>query len=120
MEKSKFTTCAACELKKRGIKATNAPSHTCGKDINFVPETTQRSGKTYCRIDINSIVYETSKATKFLLKAKKTVNGYKVKTGTELFIPHYLFFSGNETVEAKRVEKFIFVEQNFYQSIIIV
>lgn len=109
--------CAACEIEKRKMKVSNPPKHYCvkGNDDYVAPEYRINNGEREYQIFFNGSIKKTEKAELYLLTARKHVNGYKIKGGTELWVPDFAVIGLDKSIPGKHC---IWVTSGFYEKLV--
>jgi len=109
--------CAACEIENRKMKVSNPPKHSCikGSEHYVAPEYRIHDGKKEYQIFFNDSIKKTEKAELFILTARKYINGYKIKSGTELWVPDFAVIGLDVSIPKKHC---IWVTAGFYEKLV--
>lgn len=79
------------------------------------PETEIFGDVLHYRVIYNSIIYQTAKATKFHIKAKQIINGYRVTSqNNEVWIPDHMFLNPATRIHSEK-GFYIWVKKEFYE-----
>jgi glyoxylate carboligase len=104
--------CQACTNEKYGINPKISVDHVCEKsDSKYTPpEIRNYLGKDQVYVRITSLLHDTGKASRWKVKNRQWINGYRVNaSNNELWIPNHIH-SFNDRV----VDKGVWIDKDFY------
>jgi hypothetical protein len=110
--------CTACTLERKNIKVSNPPKHDCLKGSpDYVEPLTRaiKDGETHIQFFVVKEVFRTNKAYKFQCSVQ-IANGFRVSTGTEIWLPIHCFFHDENYTNQKR-KRVLWIAKSYYDKL---